>query len=137
MKTCEACHQEISLPESGYRDMVVDMHMEAPVKRVRLSSRLLQFYFSIKNPILKVLMYPLGFALGVGSMTVAAYLAFPGLYYVGYWVSKLFNWSSLLEDNAFPIAWLAGFGVACFFTGAYFLGDYITHRLSRKLLNER
>lgn len=133
MKTCKTCKQEIPVALT-YRDME-PREIEVAPKRMRLSSMILKFYFSIKNPMLKVMMYPLGFSLGAASIAAALYAAFPGVYYLGMFIANMLGWRT--DQSGYePIAWLIGAAVVGFFAGAYYLGKYITEQLKKKLLNE-
>lgn len=132
MKTCKACQQEIPV-SLGYRDMEPREIMVAP-KRMRLSSMILKTWFSVKNPMLKMLMYPAGFVLSAATIAGAVYLVFPGLYYLGVIVSKLAGWEWGAGTN--PLVWMIGVGVAGLLISTYYLGKYITKLLSGKFLNE-
>lgn len=133
MKTCKACKQEIPLA-LGYRDMEP---IEVAPKKIRFSSLLFKFWFSVKNPIMKAMLYPVGFVLAASTIAGGLFLAFPGIHFLGVFVASLFGTHMTLEHHG-PIPWLIGIVPVVFLISSYYLGKYFAERIDRwRLLNER
>lgn len=136
MKTCKTCQQEMPVALT-YRDMEPREIEVAPKNKVKLSSIVLKYYFAIRNPMVKALMYPVGFLLGAITIVGGCFLTFPCPYWLGVYTASLFG-INLTLVQAGPFGWLLGIVILIFCYCTYCLGKYFTKGIDRwRLLNER